>query len=1197
MASAAPTLDLETLTAPQAEQMMEAGTLTSVELTQAYIDRITALNKRGPGLNAVTQFNKDAMREAAASDVRRKAGALLGPTDGLPILMKDLIDVKGMYTSNGNYSLRNSYPEKDAGLVKHLRERGVVILGKLGLSEFANFFGSQHSGFSNLTGQVINAVDADQGPSGSSSGSGAAGAAAMSALTIGTETSGSIISPSAANGLVGLRPTVGLVPGVGIGPISAAQDTAGPMDRTVENAAMTLQSIAGYDAENADYYTGIWGPGVDDEDVIPPVPADVPDYLSALDLDFVDGKRVGWNGTRTEGSTLDLALDALEDAGAILVERAAKPLSAPIPSGFSLNYEAKRDITHYYQHLGANAPIKSLAEEIATNQEEAAQALKFGNSTHTASEAIDISDDSAASVAYRTGLVEGKRLTHEQIESTLDNGTDDPSDDVIAVVGSVGGNGARAGYPQLTIPMGYSDTARRALSLNIHGDAYSERDLIGVAFAIEQGTQLREPVSEVNPSMYRCAKTVPAPPYADRGACNPDYDEAMAAAGDVPDLGFSLETETAQSLMNRLNAKRISSETLTRAYLARIARVNAEGPAIQAVRALNPDAIAEAKASDEARAGGQRRRLEGLPILLSDVIDVDGMTTTGGSIALQDSKATDDAALVAKLKAAGAIILGKTNVSELGGVFDGDMPEGYSSLGGQVLLPVDTDNNVGGSSAGAAAATSTGLAAMTVGTETSTDTSQMIAPAGLAGVVALKPTVGRVGRTGILPTATSQDSPGPITQSVYDAAMQLQAIAGTDPGDPATTGAPAVPNYLAGLTPTALSGRRLAYVASTTVPFPGVLTTLQGLGATTDAKTFTAPSTPSIARSELKRDLNAYLAGTTGTGAKSLQEIIDYNDDHEAEGLKFQQEELTTAQAVDLTDPATKATYETNRDAGKAASAAVIDGILTNGTPATTDDYDVIVVPSGNALVNVADRAGYPVLTVPAGYGTGSSGGNPQSVTFIGPAYGEARLLADGYAFEQATKVRKAPSVTNPSMFRCVTGSTFTTNEKCNPGDRNLVFAFDPLDPDPVTPTTPAEPTTPTFPATPTTPAPAPAPTTPAKPAPTVAVFKPVISHNAVRATTRRKVTVRVRCGVTKGSKRCKGTIALRSGSTTLASRTFSITAGRTVSITLSLSKTGYARLVRRGSLSATVTLKARDAKGTLRTSTAKVAVRAPKKG
>mgnify|MGYP001430252717 CR=1 FL=1 len=189
-------LDLERLTAPQARALMEQGRLSSVDLTLAYIERIEALNKRGPGLNAVTQLNPRALEDARRLDLERRRGIVRSPVHGMPVLVKDLIDVKGMYTSNGNYSLRQSFPAVDSGVAEKLRERGAVILGKVGLSEYANFFGNQPSGFSNLTGQVLNAVDADQNPSGSSSGSGAAGAAALSLLTIGTETSGSIISPA-----------------------------------------------------------------------------------------------------------------------------------------------------------------------------------------------------------------------------------------------------------------------------------------------------------------------------------------------------------------------------------------------------------------------------------------------------------------------------------------------------------------------------------------------------------------------------------------------------------------------------------------------------------------------------------------------------------------------------------------------------------------------------------------------------------------------------------------------------------------------------------------------------------------------------------------------------------------------------------------------------------------------------------------
>ncbi|GAA4157793.1 hypothetical protein GCM10022251_31780 [Phytohabitans flavus] len=1047
-----PVIDLERVTGLQLQAMMDAGKLTSVELTKMYLDRINALNKSGPGLNAVTQLNKNALAEAAYYDKLRAKGIKLSPAMGLPVLMKDLIDVKGMYTSAGNFSLRNSYPAEDAGLVKKLRANGVVILGKLGLSEYANFFGSQPSGFANLTGQVVNAVDADQNPSGSSSGSGAAAAASLATLVVGTETSGSIISPSSTQGIVGLRPTVGLVPGYGIAPISASQDTAGPMVGTVSDAALLLQTMSGYDPENEAYYAGIWGPGVNDTDIIPPVPHELPNYLSALDANFVRGKRIGYNGTLTEGTPLKIAYDALVQAGAIMVERPV--ISPPGVPGSVLSWEAHRDIDHYYQHLGPQAPINSLAEEVAVNQSEEHQALKFGNGTHQSALAQDINPDSAASVQYRNNLVVGKQLSHQGIDRMMTNDTpDDSTDDFIAILGSVS-NGARAGYPQITVPMGYNSTTRRTVNVNVHGGAYDERDILGVAYVIEQATKLRQTPGMVNPSMYRCAQTVPAQPFAKRGDCNPTYDQVMRMLGGRPaPLAFSLETETAASLRTKLLDGKISAVDLTRAYLYRIGLTNAEGPATQAVRDLNWDVLKEAKEADKVlkkyrddKKHGKKPKapgpLLGLPVLLDDSFDTASMATTGGSIALQDLKPAKDSTVVAKLEAAGALILGKTNVSELNGVFSSNMPKGYSSLGGQVLLPSDTDKTPAGSSGGSAAATASGLAALTIGMETSTDTAQLLAPADAAGVVGLKPTVGLVSRTGVLPVAKSQDSPGPLTRSVYDAGMTLNVLVGKDRSDPAST-APPVADYTAGLTPNALVGKRIAVISSTTGPYPAMVSALQAAGATTVPVTIgPAPATPSIVQTEFKRDLDAYLGGRFAKGSKapeSLQEIIAYNDAHPVEGLKYQQTQLVANQAVDLTDPATLATYTADLAAGKTASQAVIDTVLNNGTPADpSDDFDAVLVPTSNALINVADRAGYPALTIPAGYGTGSAGRNPIGVTLVGTAYSEAKLLAGGYALEQATQVRLAPSWTNPSMWRCVPGSTFFTGQFCNPGDRLL---------------------------------------------------------------------------------------------------------------------------------------------------------------
>jgi amidase len=1032
----APLINLETLTGLQAEKMMADGRLTSVELVNDYIARIDALNKSGPGLNAVTQYNPDALNEAAAADKRRASGHLLGPADGLPILLKDLIDVKGMYTSAGNYSLRNSFPATDSGIVKKLRASGVVILGKTGLSEFANSFGSQPSGFSNLTGQVLNAIDADQNPSGSSSGTGSAMGAALATLGIGTETSGSIISPSQTQGIVGLRPTVGLVAGYGIAPISASQDTAGPMARSVSDVALTLQSIAGPDPDSDKEYSDIFGSNYIATGVIPTPPTTVPDYMSALDLNFVRGKKIGYNGTLTPGSPLEIAYGALEAAGAIMVPRPVTTVGAmpALPSG----YEAHKTIDEYYARLGPQAPIKSLVQEVADNNAHAQQALKFGDSQHLSESLADITPGGDNEVQYRANLPIRKQVWHAAIDNMMDYTNSDPTqakDPVIAILGSTPSS-PQAGYPQLTIPMGYNTTTRRTLSVSVNGNAYDERNLIGVGYVIEQATKLRQPASMVDPSMYRCAHTVPAEPFASRGGCNPDYVSIMKMLGGKSTvLPFSLEMTSAQTLESKLASGSLTDQKLVRAYLYRIARTNADGPAIQAVRDINPDALDEAKASDAARAKGASGPLMGIPVLLDDSIDVKGMPTSAGSIALQKAMPGSDSTIVEKLKAAGAIILGKTNVTELNGLFDANVPQGYSSLGGQVLLPSDTDKTPAGSSAGSAAATASGLAALTIGMETGTDVgAQLIAPANAAGVVGLKPTVGLISRTGVLPVARSQDSPGPIGRTVYDVASALNVLAGADTTDPATVGGPAIPDYTAGLSTGALNGKSLAVVSSTAVPYPTVVGVLQSLGAATTNVTIGSPSPnpPSIVTREFKRDLTSFMAGVSD--GKSLQEIIDYNNANPVEGLKYQQGQLLAAQAVDLSDPATFTSYSSDLNTGKASNMAVIDNILNSGP------YDAIVVPAGSALVGIADRAGYPVLTVPVGYGIANSGsGNdPIGVTFIGTAFSEAKLLDYGYALEQALNVRLAPSYTNPSMWRCVPGSTFFTAELCNPGDRQL---------------------------------------------------------------------------------------------------------------------------------------------------------------
>jgi len=1073
-ADAAP-LNLETLTGTQAEEMLEHGQITSVELVKLYEARIAALSKAGAGLNAVTQINPDVIEEARKTDEDRRKGIILGPLMGVPIGLKDIIDATPMYTTAGDWALRQSFPEKDSGVARNLREHGVVILGKLGLSEWANSFGSQPSGFSNVTGQVLNANDAAEGPSGSSSGSGAAEAAGIVPLAIGTETGGSIISPSTAEEIVGLKPTLGLVPGFGIAPIDVSRDTAGPMEKTVTDVAKTLQSLAevpGTDPEENEEFEGMEGPEfLKNGDVLPAPFTTVPNYSEALTTSFVKGKRIGYNGntctivppatsctpTPTEES-IQKAVTALEAAGAIMVPDAQTTAekSPGLPSG----YEAHATIDEYYKHLGPKVPVHSLIEEVAIDETDPQEALKDGNSTHKKeSEAEDVFGGKNQK-EFETNLPLEKKATQAAIEKMM-NEPSGGGGPVIAVVGSVPA-APQAGMPLMVVPGGYTATQRRPIGIDLAGGAYDEFNMIGVGYVIEQSLKLRQPVADVDPAMYRCAHTVPAEPFASRGHCNPDEQSIMSMIGSSQTvLPFSLETTSAATLEAMMNAGTLSSAQLVKAELYRIALANADGPAIQAVRNINPLAILEASLSDVKRALLRHSKtplgpLAGIPVVVDDSINVAGLPTSAGSIALQDTQPAADSTIINKLEAAGAIVLGDTNTTELGGAFEGsNMPQGYSSLGGQVLLASDTNKNVGGSSGGSADAVSVGLAPLAIGMETSTEAAQLIAPAGNAGVVGLKPTVGLVSRTGVLPVAKSQDSPGPIGQTVSDVATTLGVIAGPDPSDPATKGQPPVPNYLAGLSPTALSGKKIAVVSSTTAPYPTAVAELSTLGATTNVVTpGTGTTAPSVIPYEFHEDLNSYLSNPKGftfwsKGAKSLQQIIEYNNANPVEGLKYGQGGLLAAEAVETSNPATKASYEENLTKGQKEDREVIDGILKG------EGDSAIMVPSGSPLVGIADRAGYPVLTVPAGFGAenSSTGGDPIGVDFIGTAFSEAGLLDDGYALEQGLKARQtgpaymvstafpnpglsgAPSETNQSMWRCVPGSSFFKPYDCNPGE------------------------------------------------------------------------------------------------------------------------------------------------------------------
>ncbi|WP_090940166.1 amidase family protein [Nonomuraea jiangxiensis] len=490
------------------------------------------------------------------------------------------------------------------------------------------------------------------------------------------------------------------------------------------------------------------------------------------------------------------------------------------------------------------------------------------------------------------------------------------------------------------------------------------------------------------------------------------------AAADRTGIRIDLETATVAQLQQAMSARKITSEELTNDYIERIRALNSDGPGLNAVRVLNDNAVEEARQADRDRKRGKvRGPLHGIPVLVKDNIDVRRLPTTAGALALADSYPTDDAFLVKRLRAAGAVILGKTNLTEFANFTTNGMPSGYSGLGGQVLNPYDVSQTPSGSSSGSGAAAAAGLAAVTIGTETS---GSILSPSVANSLVGVKPTVGLVSRTGVVPIAASQDTAGPMTRSVYDAAALLTALTGVDPEDPATETSKDVAgtDYTAALSKDALKGVRVG-VASTpsgnqAVAFNRALDVLRAQGATVVPVTVsTGGLPPGILNYEFKRDLNAYLARLPRNAPmKTLDDVVRYNTAHAAEGtIKFGQTLLEESNAIDVDDPATKAAYEADRDNGIAGARQRIDAALA------AEDLDAILF-TGSGSAGIGARAQYPSVAVPIGYDPAN--GRPFGMTFLGTAYTEARLLSYAYAYEQAAQEWRPPSVTNPSLFRCV---------------------------------------------------------------------------------------------------------------------------------------------------------------------------------
>jgi len=457
---------------------------TSRELVEAHLARMEPIDRV---FSSIRCLAPDALAQAAASDARRRRQGPRSPLEGIPVLIKDNVDVAGLPTTAGALALEESVPLADAPLVARLRAAGAIVLGKTNLSELCNFLtDDMPSGYSSLGGQVLNPYDTALTPSGSSSGSATALALGLAPLAVGTETDGSITSPAEHQSLVGMKPTVGLVSRRGVFPISPVQDTAGPMARTVADAAALLAVIA--------------GPDPLDPATLDAAPA--AERLAALSLDGgpLEGARlgvVGSDGPDPDGArgVFDLALDALRGAGAVLVE-VTLPDLAEEDELAALHYEFAPAVDRYLTALGPSAPVRSLAELRRWNQAHADAALKFGQTHVDAAIAID---HDAARASHEARRARDRQVVLDALDTALGGELE------ALVFRRADGCGlaARIGWPSVVVPAGYATANRRPVGAMLVSRPWTDARLLALAHALERALPARRPPWEVNPAAFR----------------------------------------------------------------------------------------------------------------------------------------------------------------------------------------------------------------------------------------------------------------------------------------------------------------------------------------------------------------------------------------------------------------------------------------------------------------------------------------------------------------------------------------------------------------------------------------------------------------------------------------------------------------------------------------------------------------------
>lgn len=493
-----PEFELEEASVADLQEAMRSGRTTARALARAYLERIEAVDRRGPSLRHVLDLNPDALAIAERLDRERKAGKVRGPLHGIPVLIKGNIDTADrMSTTAGSLALEGSIPPRDSFVAERLRAAGAVILGKTNLSEWANFRSTKSSsGWSARGGQGLNPYALDRNPCGSSSGTGAAISANYAAVGVGTETDGSVVCPSSANSIVGIKPTLGLVSRSGIIPIAHSQDTAGPMGRTVADAAILLGALAGVDPRD-------------------PATAQSrgeaqADYARFLDPNGLRGARIGVPRKRFYGYSpeadrlVEEALERMRRAGAEIIDPADLPHVGEYDDSewTVLLYEFKADLNAYLEGLGPGAPVRSLKEVIEFNERNRVrEMLYFGQEIFLLAE----EKGPRTEKEYVEALEKNHRLSRaEGIDAVMDAHR---LDALVAPTGSppwpidlvngdhfLGGSSspaAVAGYPNISVPAGY--VFGLPVGISFFGRAWSEPTLIRIAYAFEQATKHRRP--------------------------------------------------------------------------------------------------------------------------------------------------------------------------------------------------------------------------------------------------------------------------------------------------------------------------------------------------------------------------------------------------------------------------------------------------------------------------------------------------------------------------------------------------------------------------------------------------------------------------------------------------------------------------------------------------------------------------------